>query len=278
MYEIVKVGITAEDNQKNAAFLAEVFNDPKLFTEEYIKWQYADHPAGKIIGYNALNENEIAAHFVLQPFPAIINGVKRNGLLAFNSATKKEHQGKGLFLKLSKRTIDEVTADGYDFIVAVTNNNSVHPYTKHLGFQLVCQLKAKMGFGKIHFNDNENVRFEKFWDEKLLDWRLANPLNKYSFIDDNDKGYYSKTHLPLIKAFLLKPRSQDPSPQKDFGKRPFTLYIGLNKDVSFTGLFFKIPERLKPSPLFFVFRDLKDAKNKLDKERVKFNLIDFDAY
>ena len=37
MYEFLKVGITKEANQQNAAFLAQVFGNPKLFAEEYIK-------------------------------------------------------------------------------------------------------------------------------------------------------------------------------------------------------------------------------------------------
>jgi GNAT superfamily N-acetyltransferase len=279
MYDIHRINVGDADNERNAAFLAEVFSNQKLYTKEYIKWQYADHPFGRIIGYNAILDNEIAAHFVLQPFPAIVNGKESRGLLAFNSATKKDHQGKGLFMMLANKTIAEVVASGYEFITAVTNHNSVHAYTKRLGFQLVCQLPAKIGFGVVESDKkHDDIMFEKFWNKELLDWRLANPLDNYSFIDTNDKGYYSKTHLPFVKAFLLKPRSMNPIKQRGFGWRPSTLFIGLDKTIKLQGLFFNIPERLKPSPLFLVYRDLLNGNNKLDKEKVKFNLIDFDAY
>lgn len=277
MYDLIKVGVNASDNKQNAAFLAEVFNNRGMFTEEYIKWQYDEHPLGRIIGYNALMKNKIAAHFVLQPFPAIINGVKCKGLLSFNSATKKEHQGKGLFMMLATKTIDEVIAEGYEFIVAVTNYNSVHAYTKRLGFQLVCQLEAKMGLGKVFFKDDDTEPvFKKFWNDDLLKWRLSNPLKKYFFVDRS--GYYSKTHLPLIKAFLLQDQINNSVSQQSFGWRPLTLYIGLNPNLHFKGSFFNIPEKLKPSPLFLVYRDLRNGDKKLDKEKIKFDLIDFDAY
>lgn len=279
MYDVVRVGLTSEDHRKNASFLAEIFNNPELFTEDYIKWQYADHPLGPIIGNNVMIDAQIAAHFVLQPFPALINGIKRKGLLAFNSATKKEYQGRGLFMTLANKTIDEALANGHEFIVAVTNHNSVHGYTKRLGFQLVCQLDAKIGLGKIDFNESQDqVVFEKIWNEELLNWRLANPLNKYSFVKHNQTGYYSKTHLPFVKAFLSKAGADNPKQLKDFSWRPSTLYIGLNPGVKFRGLFFDIPEKLKPSPLFLVYKDLVNIEHKLDKEKVKFNLIDFDAY
>lgn len=276
MYEFLKVGIIKEANQQNAAFLAEVFGNPKLFTEEYIKWQYADHPMGQVLGYNAILNNQIVSHFVLQPFPALFNGVFRKGLLAFNTATNELHRRKGFFTTLAKKTIDDAINEGYEFIVAVTNHNSKHGFIKHLGFQEVCQLKAKIGLGGIGVTESrDEVIFEKFWDKELLKWRLANPLRKY-FV--NDGKCFSKTHLSNVKAFLYNHSNQIQFPAKS-NWRPFTLYIGMDNSVQFSkGLFFNIPEKLKPSPLFLIFRDLKNNSVKLDKEKIRFNLIDFDAY
>lgn len=276
MYEFLKVGITKENNQQTAAFLAEAFGNTHLFTEEYIKWQYADHPMGHVLGYNAMSNNQIASHFVLQPFPALLNGVFRKGLLAFNTATSQLHRAKGLFINLAKKTIDKAIDEDYEFIVAVTNHKSKPGFTKYLGFQEVCQLKTKIGLGEITVTEFKNeIMFEKYWDEELIKWRLANPLRKY-FVADGK--CYSKTHLSAIKAFLYNPANQIRDPGKS-NWRPLTLYIGMDNSVQFSnGIFLNIPEKLKPSPLFLIFRDLKNSSLRLDKEKIRFNLIDFDAY
>jgi hypothetical protein len=276
MYDFLKVGIAKEDNRQNAAFLSNVFGKAQLFTTEYIKWQYADHPMGQVLGYNAILNNQIASHFVLQPFPALLNGAFRKGLLAFNTATHKDHRGKGLFVRLARKTIDDAINQGCEFVVAVTNHNSKPGFIKHLGFQEVCQLQTKLGVGRAETKSLSNeIMFEKVWNTDLINWRLANPLRKY-FISNGK--VYSKTHLSLVKALLSCEGGPIRYPSKS-NWHPVTLYIGLDKNVSFSkGFFFNIPEKLKPSPLFLIFRDLINKSFRLDKDMIRFNLIDFDAY
>lgn len=92
--------------------------------------------------------------------------------------------------------------------------------------------------------------------------------------------YFSVTHLPFIKTELI---SVDSTPLNVAGSHqtfsPFTLYIGRDTSVNFRrSLFFEIPKRLRPSPLYLIFKDLTGKKFQLDFNNICFRLIDFDAY
>ena len=50
---------------------------------------------------NAFYNNELVAHYVTIPVVYKFNDKTLNGLLSLNTATKAEHQGKGLFTKLA---------------------------------------------------------------------------------------------------------------------------------------------------------------------------------
>ena len=281
MYNITRVTTDNEANAAHAGLLANVFEKPALFTPAFIKWQYADNPAGPIVGYNAMAGDVIAAHYVTQPFYAVLEGKKSKGLLSLNTATHTDHRGKGLFTQLADKTYEAAAADGYEFVIGVANQNSVHGFTKKLGFQLAGQLHARVGFGHPPaINSNVNVQYERIWDAQMLNWRLANPSNNYLSAGGKMVSFYSKTHIPFIKSHLI---SIDKSiVNKGFGGtvfNPLTLYIGIDAGIKFTGsTLFNIPLRFRPAPLYLIFKDLTGKSQVLDFENIRFRLIDFDAY
>lgn len=60
---------------------------------------------------------------------------------------------------------------------------------------------------------------------------------------------------------------------------PVKLYIGLrprSADTAIRG--FDLPGVLRPSPLNLIFRGLQRPGEQLQKDRVSFGLLDFDAY
>lgn len=63
-------------------FLKQVFPGSEVLTEKYLKWEYADNPCGMIIGFNAFENEEIAAHYVTQPVIADLFGKETKGLLS----------------------------------------------------------------------------------------------------------------------------------------------------------------------------------------------------
>jgi hypothetical protein len=280
MYEYIRVTTDNLNNKLNADFLAGVFNKPKLFTPEYIAWQYANNPMGKIVGFNAMAGNTIAAHYVTQPMYAKLNGEITKGLLSLNTATNEQHRGKGLFTKLANKTYEAGFAEGHQFVVGVANRNSVHGMVKSLGFQLVGQLDAKIGLGKIALLPKNNaLQFEQEWNKEALAWRLQNPSTKYFSTTYQTPTYFAKTHLPFIKAQMITIAESVEKPIGSGGFNPLTLYIGLEQGRDFKGkLFFDIPTRFRPSPLYLIFRDLTGKGQTLDFNNIRFKLIDFDAY
>ena len=89
MYYFENVKTCNESISKCTALLKEVFPKMKGLSNEYIRWQYADNPCGQIVGFNALYDEKIVAHYVAQPFTARINGEIKKGLLSLNTATRK---------------------------------------------------------------------------------------------------------------------------------------------------------------------------------------------
>jgi hypothetical protein len=59
---------------------------------------------------------------------------------------------------------------------------------------------------------------------------------------------------------------------------PFRLTIGLDRSARRRGVLVSVPDRLKPSPLNLIFRDLSGTPRTLDADHVRWTLFDFDAY
>jgi hypothetical protein len=67
-------------------------------------------------------------------------------------------------------------------------------------------------------------------------------------------------------------------PDKKFALRPLTAWIGLAPNARWSGIALRVPQSMRPSPLNLIFKDLTDAARTLDKSKVFFEAIDFDAY
>jgi GNAT superfamily N-acetyltransferase len=280
-YDIRPTQVDAESIAQYSSLLSDVFHNPKLFTPAYISWQYADNPDGAIVGFNAYAGESLAAHYVTQPMQAMINGQRKKGLLSLNTATHPAHQGKGLFVKLADRTYQYAAGSGYDFVIGVANQNSVHGFTKKLGFQLVGQLHALLGMGKLPFSDDPGrFSYSRYWTPEALAWRLNNPVSKYGVSTSPNIVVSSPTAYPLIGATLGVFSSSGYSVAAQ--TVPFSLlnlWIGANRDItSKTNLYFNIPNKLRPAPLYLIFRSLNNNISSLDFDDVFFQALDFDAY
>ena len=55
--------------------------------------------------------------------------------------------------------------------------------------------------------------------------------------------------------------------------------MGINNKINWKiSKFIALPDKLKPSPLNLMFKDLRDLDISLDKNKIKFQAIDFDQY
>lgn len=282
-YKFEKVNTDEHSIAAAAKLLAETFGRSELFTSAYIKWQYADNPAGKIVGFNAYLSDELGAHYVAQPFNAVINGKAAKGLLSLNTATAEGHRGNGLFPKLAERTYALAKEQGFDFIIGVANESSVNGFVKKLNFQLVGQFAAMAGIGKTPIpKADKKVDYIRNWDAESLKWRLENPSNQYYAVNRGSEiQVFSKTNYPMIDAALGTFSKNEMSAAVCAEKNPSALkiWIGLDARMDFgRTAFLNIPRKLRPAPLYLIYRDLTGKSPKLDASTVVFQALDFDAY
>ena len=277
MYNLKRVEVDTDHINKYQKLLQLSFPDSNYLNKDYLQWLYTENPEGNALGFNAFDKNTLAGHYVCLPISANIFGKTEQGLLSLNTATHPSHRGKGLFTQLAQKTYQLATKEGYTFIIGVANQNSTPGFLAKLNFQLVAPLKAALGFGNPKINQTQKiVDFSRTWNESTLRWRLNNPIRSYQ---TNAKGntIYANTEKFGIHAILVK--SINPNLPKIKSLNPTKLWIGLDSNINWKkSLYLPIPQRLRPSPLNLIFKDLTNTSRKLVAERVRFNLIDFDAY
>ena len=279
MYKYSSLNNSPEEIKTESNLLQLVFANKK-FSTEYLNWQYNENPDGKAVGFNAYSENgELAAHYVTQPMNAILFGKSAKGLLSLNTATHPNHQGKGLFTELAKKTYKLARELGYEFVIGVANQNSTHGFINKLGFQLVGQLKALVSFGSVcrfYPNENDFSKFDFFrkWNKNSLAWRISNPENNY-FV--NHSKIICDSGKPMIKAVIgCFEKSLLPQDTQNNIRKPLSLAIGTDSAVKSSLL--NIPNFLRPSPLNLIFKDLTGKNKNISFDKTFFSAIDFDAY
>lgn len=287
MYRFSQLNNSSEEIKETSELLLSVFSSKK-FSVEYLNWQYNKNPDGQAVGFNSYSENgELAGHYVTQPMQAMLSGKITRGLLSLNTATHLNHQGKGLFTELAKKTYDYAHELGYEFVIGVANQNSTHGFIKKLGFQIVGKLNAVLGMGNVnencfypHENTFSQYDFVRVWDKSLLKWRISNPGNKYHIRKNRNRfEIISKTDSAFIKA-VVGCFNSDIFPASSFGipiSKPLTLLIGTDLATK-SDFYFNIPNLLRPSPLNLIFKDLTQKNKNIYFDKTFFSSIDFDAY
>ena len=266
-----------------SALFAICFSPQPKFGAEALHWLYADNPDGQVVGYDAFDGDQLAAHYVCVPARVIVNGVIERGLLSLNTATHPRWQGKGLFTRLAARTYETAAAAGFGSVYGVANANSTPGFVRKLGFQLVAPLRAMVGVGRLGLDPQSSVAeagFSRAWSPDALRWRCANPVNQVSMRCGNDgiRRFFAGGPAPLVPAYAELPAGDGPAtsaPPAALAR----LFLGL-APVGSGGLssYAEIPRRLRPSPLNLIFKDLGGRNRELDANRVFFSFLDFDAY
>jgi len=280
MYTFRPVAVDEAGISQCAALLKIVFPQTDILNEAYLKWEYADNPEGNIVGFNAFEGDEIAAHYVTQPVVANLFGKKTKGLLSLNTATHPNHQGKKLFTTLADMTYKFAAENVYEFVFGVANANSTPGFLNKLGFQHVAPLQAKVGVGKIKLSSTEmQYGFERLWTTELLEWRLKNPFHHYEISGNNifaPSGKYG------IKAFMGDFQTDLISrfnSHRISSLNPMKLWMGIDPAINWkSSLYYDIPQKMRPSPLNLIFKDLTGSNRTINANAVKFRAIDFDAY
>jgi len=261
----------ATDDAALAAYSALFASTLATTTTEYLRWLYAANPHGAAVGMNEYAGDMLAGNYGPIPMTARVDGVATKGLLSLNTATHPSHQGKGLFTRLAEATYASAAERGYDFVVGVANANSTPGFTRKLGFQLVAPLDVLVGVGSVEPGDAP-VAFSVDHG-RSLEWRLSRPGASYVRSGDS---VFARAHGVGILAFLARTPLAERFPRARLTDR-MRMWIGIDPSLRKRGVLAPLPDRLKPSPLNLIFRDLRGSRT-LDKNALRFTLLDFDAY
>lgn len=256
--------------------------------QPYLTWLYKDNPVGEAIGFDAIFENRVVGHVISIPTKFFLHGKEEVGVLSLNTAVHPDFQGRKLFAKLGVALWEHVRSLGYTFVMGVANASSTHGFIKHMGFQNVCPLLVKIGYGKI----NADLVLDKYdfihaWNEKSLLWRINNPINQVHLGINTKSSILSaaastnKAGIFVAGEIIVQSSMEELLKTSSF-KMPKTimpnLFIGLIPNYKFKLGYFNIPEFIKPSPLNFIYKNLVDEKDKLDPQKCFINFLDFDAF
>lgn len=269
---------------KTATLLREVFPKASCFDTAYLDWTYNANPNGLVVAVNAWDGDEVIAHFSGTPMPVRLNGVEERGLLVQHLATSPRFRRRGLLKVLGEEMLDAGRARGFAFAMGVANAQSTDRVIKDLGFQRVGSLDAKLGLGAVPPSSwTAEPGFVRVWDEDSIRWRLANPARRYGVKLTTDgqailHGSVGRSGV-TIELGAVDARLVPADVPALTSWNPLRLWLGIDSQRDWSGrCFFDIPERLRPSPLNFLFRDLTDRKLAPRREQVKFTCLDFDAY
>lgn len=278
------VAFTPEVLSKYVALFSACFPGSDKFSLPYLRWLYCENPAGSAIGFDAWDGDHLAGHYICVPAYASANGVRINTMLSLNTATHPAYQGKGLFTQLAEKTYAAAAAAGVTSVHGVANANSTPGFVRKLGFQLIEPLHACIGFGGLHSDyarRTQDISFVRDWSPETLAWRCINPANRVRHRNHGDLVQFSaRSHNRLLSAYAELPARDsvmsDDAPFSILGAR---LFLGLIPEHARRFHFYgDIPQRLRPSPLNFIYRSFSDKVAQLEKGNVSLTFLDFDAY
>lgn len=244
---------------------------------EFLDWQYNQNPRGRAVGFNAYYEGQLAAHYVAIPVAADLFGAPARGLLSINTRTAAEHQGQGLFTRLARATYDHAQASGYEFVIGVANDSSVHGFTKKLGFQHV----GMMGTWFITDPGHEKTKLDyaTIWDADSVRWRVANPTKSYTVRRRDDRAllFGRSARFRVLMGDVAASAVPETVSAARWSPNPFSMWLGVSAASQSSALRAPVPDQMKETSLNLIFRDLVGDRT-LAADRTKFWAMDFDAY
>lgn len=283
--------LSDEELLKVLALLRLVWPKAEKYTFDYLDWLYRKNPMGLAETFNIYKDNKIVAHYATIPYVANLHGVERLGLLSLNTVIHPDFRGRGFFKDLAINTYNEAKKIGANFVFGIANAQSTLLFCRQLKFQIVRPLTVKIGIGKV-YQSKQPISMPSFkvkWNNKTLNWRLKRPGARYSFSENNNGawiwgeiGFYGiTTEMAWLheSSELLNALRNFLEPPLSFTINPIKLWIGLNSACNFNPYrYINLPDRYKPSPLNFIFKDLLKEGDQLDSQSAYLSLLDFDAY
>lgn len=282
--EIERCRFTPDELQRYADLFSACFPTAgKLGSVAYLNWLYTENPLGEAIGFNAVDGNRLAAHYICTRALVNLDGAPVPALLSLNTATHPDYQGRGLFTRLAEATYEAGADERIGLVYGVANANSTPGFVRKLGFELVEQLESRVGVGGLGRFDWPSMisaaRFRQAWRPDYLAWRRRSPANPVSVAAANSDwvGLAAASGRPFLHAWAEIPSDGNvlvPEVRQPIGR----VWLGLvPAGHGRFGLYRALPQRLRPSPLNLIFKSL-DKPSSLAAGESMFSFLDFDAF
>lgn len=253
---------------------------------EYLEWLYGSNPSGTVIGFDAWDENRLAAHYVCIPVDACMGQAKARVLLSLNTATDPDYQGKGLFTRLAAATYELGAELGMHGVYGVANANSTPGFVRKLGFSLIGPLDAQIGVGSLPIAyerlKDHDISFRREWTPQSLAWRIARPARTYRVIQQHPGRL--AVEMPTgklgVRAWAEIRNSDDGKGAHSPASPALHLHLGLTPAAvrQRSIRWFDVPNRFRSSPLNLIYRSLTTDVRVPDYDNILFGQLDFDAF
>lgn len=201
---------------------------------DYFKWKYLDNPAGRCIGFMAIERktNTAAAFYGAIPQKYMVNGKETTIYQACDTMTHTKHRKKSLFPILAQECYRYLQDHHNFFMIGIGGTAQSFPVLKHFGWKTLFNFRIyfKLNFlCKLYFLKKYSP--EKFVSESSLDplekliadqppspeiksprnlvhykWRVRNPNYNYkivSYRENNSVGGFVVYYIQNNKIFLF---------------------------------------------------------------------------
>jgi hypothetical protein len=171
------------------------------WTEEYMRWQYFDNPAGPARIWAAKHDGRIAASYAAIPHRLHQNGSTALSWRVQDVLTLEEHRGQGLYHQLASRAAKDLFTPEYPLNFTFPNDKSKNGFIRNgwtAPFRLPLKVKSPLDFPRFPAPQARELSAfgleeEAIWaaarrrlgfgverSAAYLNWRyFANPKSKY---------------------------------------------------------------------------------------------------
>ena len=173
-------------------------------TKNYFKWLYKENPYGKFVGIDCYSNNTLIGQVGGIPHEFIFKKSKVRFLISVNVCVHPKYQGKWIFSKMLVKFENMAKELNFDGIIGVANKAATPFWKRSIKMRSLGPLDVFIGFGKFKKRKINilNYDFYTLWSQKILEWRLNNPINKsYQNSTKEVISIYSKTNYFLIDAY-----------------------------------------------------------------------------
>jgi predicted N-acetyltransferase YhbS len=168
-------------------------------SEKIWKYKHFDNPFGKSLVLVAEENGMIIGVRAFMKWQWQLNGKSFFAFRAVDTATHPNHQGKGIFKKLTLRAIEVSKEKGHHFIFNTPNEQSLPGYLK-MGWKDVSKLPIQLiPVNPIRWIKSKNGNWDYNFDIEQREENLLNLLQNYSSIQIPRNKLFTSKSVDYLK-------------------------------------------------------------------------------